>query len=140
MIDLKLCTDSKGEYTHILLNDKYELRRDGKVYDPRFKDKRLFDYPSFIDNDKIQNVLRALWVSQKVIDTIPYEEVEVGNKLVFTALNIGTLRYSTNKAYEVIKINKPEKLAHRHKCWIRDDRNRMCMVMRRGVNKFYFTK
>lgn len=143
ILDLKLCTDSNGKYTHIIINEIYEIRRNMNVYDPRLKNKRIYDYPSFIDSNQIQNVLRALWLSDdttQVIETIPYSEVKVGDKIVFTQVNIGTKRYFENKAYKVIKINPDDVLAHRQRCWIIDERNRWNMVMKSGINKFHFIK
>lgn len=62
-IYLKLCENSKGEYTHVIINDKYEIRKDGRIYSAHFKNKELIEYPDYINNRKIKQVIEALWKS-----------------------------------------------------------------------------
>lgn len=62
-IEFKLCENSKGEKTHIIIDNKYEIRKDGKVYSVHFSNKELFEYPSYLDNKEIKDVINALWRS-----------------------------------------------------------------------------
>jgi hypothetical protein len=62
-IYFKLCENSKGEYTHILIDDKYEIRKDGKIYSAKFVNKELFEYPDYLNNRKIKQLINALWKS-----------------------------------------------------------------------------
>jgi len=62
-IYLKLCENSKGEFTHILVDEKYEIRKDGRIYSANFFNKELFEYPEYLNNGKIKKVIEALWKS-----------------------------------------------------------------------------
>lgn len=60
---IKLCTNFKGEYTHIIVNDKYELRKDGKVYLTNYFNKEILEYPDYIKNREIKQLCKILWKS-----------------------------------------------------------------------------
>jgi hypothetical protein len=45
------------------VEDKYEIRPDGKVYSPKFINKELSDYPSDLLNKDIKSLMYALWKS-----------------------------------------------------------------------------
>jgi hypothetical protein len=53
----------KGEITSsIVIDDLYEIRGlDGKVYNVKFVNKELIDYPSYIDSNDIKNLIKAIW-------------------------------------------------------------------------------
>jgi len=50
-------TNIKG----ILINDKYEYRGDDKIYDVRYANKELTNYPDWLKNSEIQKMLSDMW-------------------------------------------------------------------------------
>lgn len=60
---IKLIKNNDGVVTSFVIDDKYEIRPNGKVYSPKFFDKQLSDYPSDLINKDIKNLIRSLWKS-----------------------------------------------------------------------------
>tara|TARA_B100001059_G_C17725669_1_gene523275 strand:+ start:639 stop:863 length:225 start_codon:yes stop_codon:yes gene_type:complete len=47
----------------ILINDKYEYRGNDKLYDVRYANKELTDYPDWLKNSEIQKMLKDMWLT-----------------------------------------------------------------------------
>jgi|688.fasta_scaffold147384_6 hypothetical protein len=62
-ITIKLIKNQDGVVTSFVVEDKYEIRPDGKVYSPKFINKELSDYPSDLLNKDIKSLMYALWKS-----------------------------------------------------------------------------
>lgn len=60
---IKLIKNENGVVTSFIIEDKYEVRPDGKVYSPNFINKQLSDYPSDLLNKDIKSLMKALWKS-----------------------------------------------------------------------------
>ena len=60
---IKLIKNQDGVVTSFVVEDKYEIRPDGKVYSPKFINKQLSDYPSDLLNKDIKSLMYALWKS-----------------------------------------------------------------------------
>jgi hypothetical protein len=60
---IKLIKNQDGVVTSFVVEDKYEIRPDGKVYSPKFINKELSDYPSDLLNKDIKSLIYALWKS-----------------------------------------------------------------------------
>lgn len=60
---IKLIKNEDGVVTSFVVEDKYEIRPDGKVYSPKFINKELSDYPSDLLNKDIKSLIYALWKS-----------------------------------------------------------------------------
>ena len=60
---IKLIKNQDGVVTSFVVEDKYEIRPDGKVYSPKFINKELSDYPSDLLNKDIKSLMNALWKS-----------------------------------------------------------------------------
>jgi hypothetical protein len=60
---IKLIKNEDGVVTSFIVEDKYEIRPDGKVYSPKFINKELSDYPSDLLNKDIKSLIYALWKS-----------------------------------------------------------------------------
>jgi hypothetical protein len=60
---IKLIKNQDGVVTSFVVEDKYEIRPDGKVYSPKFINKELSDYPSDLLNKDIKSLMYALWKS-----------------------------------------------------------------------------
>jgi hypothetical protein len=60
---IKLIKNEDGVVTSFIIEDKYEIRPDGKVYSPKFINKELSDYPSDLLNKDIKSLIYALWKS-----------------------------------------------------------------------------
>jgi hypothetical protein len=60
---IKLIKNEDGVVTSFIVEDKYEIRPDGKVYSPKFINKELSDYPSDLLNKDIKSLMYALWKS-----------------------------------------------------------------------------
>lgn len=60
---IKLIKNEDGVVTSFIIEDKYEVRPDGKVYSPKFINKELSDYPSDLLNKDIKSLMKALWKS-----------------------------------------------------------------------------
>lgn len=53
----------------ILINDKYEYRGDNKIYDVRYANKELTNYPDWLKNSEIQKMLSNMWESLAIKQT-----------------------------------------------------------------------
>ena len=53
----------------ILINDKYEYRGDNKMYDVRYANKELTNYPDWLKNSEIQKMLSNMWESLAIKQT-----------------------------------------------------------------------
>jgi hypothetical protein len=60
---IKLIKNQDGIVTSFIIEDKYEVKPDGKVYSPKFINKELSDYPADLLNKDIQSLMKALWKS-----------------------------------------------------------------------------
>lgn len=60
---IKLIKNEDGVVTSFIVEDKYEIRPDGKVYSPKFINKQLSDYPTDLLNKDIKSLMNALWKS-----------------------------------------------------------------------------
>jgi len=60
---IKLIKNQDGVVTSFVVDDKYEIRPDAKVYSPKFINKELSDYPSDLLNKDIKSLMNALWKS-----------------------------------------------------------------------------
>jgi hypothetical protein len=60
---IKLIKNEDGVVTSFVVEDKYEIRPDGKVYSPKFINKEYSDYPSDLLNKDIKSLMNALWKS-----------------------------------------------------------------------------
>jgi hypothetical protein len=55
--------NTQGIVTSFTIDDKYEVKPNGKVYSPKFFDKELTHYPNEILNKDIKALIKALWKS-----------------------------------------------------------------------------
>jgi hypothetical protein len=60
---IKLIKNEDGVVTSFIIDDKYEIKPDGKVYSPNFSHNELSDYPSDLLNKDINSLINALWKS-----------------------------------------------------------------------------
>jgi hypothetical protein len=60
---IKLIKNDDGIVTSFIIDDKYEVRPNGKVYSPKFLNKEISDYPTDLLNKDIKNLMKALWKS-----------------------------------------------------------------------------
>ena len=60
---IKLNKNTQGIVTSFTIDDKYEVKPDGKVYSPKFFHKELSDYPTDLFNKEIKSLIKALWKS-----------------------------------------------------------------------------
>lgn len=60
---IKLIKKQDEVVTSFIVDEKYEIRPDGKVYSPKFINKQLSDYPSDLLNKDIKSLMNALWKS-----------------------------------------------------------------------------
>jgi len=60
---IRLNKNSKGDITSMIVNDKYEIRPDGKVYSPKFFNQELKTYPNDLFNKDIKTLIKAIWKS-----------------------------------------------------------------------------
>ena len=60
---IKLIKNTDGIVTSFIIDDKYEIRPNGKAYSPKFIDKDLSDYPSDLINKDIKSLMKSLWKS-----------------------------------------------------------------------------
>jgi hypothetical protein len=60
---IRLKKNSKGEIISFVVDDKYEIRPDGKVYSPKFVNQELKTYPDDLFNKDIKNLIEAIWKS-----------------------------------------------------------------------------
>ena len=45
----------------IIVNEKYEIKKDGIVYDIHYANKPLKEYPSWLDEPQIKKLIKTLW-------------------------------------------------------------------------------
>lgn len=60
---IKLIKNQDEVVTSFIVDEKYEIRPDGKVYSPKFINKQLSDYPSDLLSNDIKSLMKALWKS-----------------------------------------------------------------------------
>ena len=60
---IKLIKNEDGVVTSFIVNDKFEIKPDGKVYSPNFICKELIIYPDDLMNKDIKSLIKALWKS-----------------------------------------------------------------------------
>jgi hypothetical protein len=60
---IKLIKNTDGIVTSFVIDDKYEIKPDGKVYSPKFFHKEISDYPSDLFNKDIKSLMKSLWKS-----------------------------------------------------------------------------
>ena len=60
---IRLNKNTQGIVTSFTIDDKYEVKPDGKVYSPKFFHKELSDYPTDLFNKEIKSLIKALWKS-----------------------------------------------------------------------------
>ena len=60
---IKLIKNQDSVVTSFIIDEKYEIRPNGKVYSPKFFNKELSVYPSDIFSNDIKSLMKALWKS-----------------------------------------------------------------------------
>ena len=60
---IKLIKNQDSVVTSFIIDEKYEIRPNGKVYSPKFINKQLSDYPSDLLNKDIKSLMKSLWKS-----------------------------------------------------------------------------
>jgi hypothetical protein len=60
---IKLIRNTDGIVTSFIIDDKYEVKPDGKVYSPKFFHKELSEYPKDLFNKDIKSLMKVLWKS-----------------------------------------------------------------------------
>lgn len=60
---IKLIKNTDGIVTSFIIDDKYEIRPNGKVYSPKFINKEMSEYPADLLNKDIKSLMKALWKS-----------------------------------------------------------------------------
>lgn len=60
---IKLIRNIDGIITSFVIDDKYEIRPNGKVYSPKFINKEISEYPADLLNKDIKSLMKALWKS-----------------------------------------------------------------------------
>jgi hypothetical protein len=61
---IKLNKNTQGIVTSIVINDKYEVKSDGKVYSPKFFHSELKHYPSEeVFTKEVKLLIKTLWKS-----------------------------------------------------------------------------
>ena len=61
-INIKICRHINGSISHIIFDERYEIRdSDGIVYDSRFNSVKCKEYPDYINDDNIQDLIKAIW-------------------------------------------------------------------------------
>ena len=58
--------DVSQKITSVIVNDKYEMRGDDKVYDVRFSDKELKDYPSWLKEPQMIELIGGVFLRNKI--------------------------------------------------------------------------
>jgi len=60
----ELKRNEEGEITHIIIDGKYEVRgRDGKVYNPRFANVEMTEYPDYLKEKQVKQIINSVWKS-----------------------------------------------------------------------------
>lgn len=60
---IKFIKNGQGIVTSFTIDDKYDVKPDGKVYSPKFFHQELSDYPADLFNKEIKSLIKALWKS-----------------------------------------------------------------------------
>ncbi len=60
---IKLIKNTDGIVTSFVIDEKYEVRPNGKVYSPKFINKEMSEYPADLLNKDIKSLMKALWKS-----------------------------------------------------------------------------
>lgn len=58
--------DTTQHIKSVIVNDKYEIRGDGKVYDVRFSDKEMKDFPSWLKTPQMVELISGVFLQNKV--------------------------------------------------------------------------
>ena len=60
----ELKRNDEGKITHIIIDGKYEVRgRDGKVYNPRFANVEMTEYPDYLKEKQVKQIINSVWKS-----------------------------------------------------------------------------
>lgn len=60
----ELKRDAEGNVTHIIIDSKYEVRgKDGKVYNPRFANSEMTEYPDYLKGKVVKQIIDVVWKS-----------------------------------------------------------------------------
>lgn len=61
---IKLNKNAQGIVTSFTINDKYEVKPDGKVYSPKFFHQELKEYPSDeVFTKEVKSLMKSIWKS-----------------------------------------------------------------------------
>lgn len=61
---IKLNKNAQGIVTSIIINGKYEVKSDGKVYSPKFFHSELKEYPSDeVFTKEVKSLMKSIWKS-----------------------------------------------------------------------------
>jgi hypothetical protein len=60
---IKFTKNAQGIVTSFTIDDKYEVKPDGKVYSPKFFNKELSEYPAEIFSKEVKSLMKTLWKS-----------------------------------------------------------------------------
>ena len=61
---IKLNKNAQGIVTSFTINDKYEVKPDGKVYSPKFFHQELKEYPSDeVFTKEVKSLMKSVWKS-----------------------------------------------------------------------------
>jgi len=58
--------DTTHKVKSVIVNDKYEMRGDGKVYDVKYADKEMKDYPSWLKEPQMVELINGVFLENKV--------------------------------------------------------------------------
>ena len=60
---IKLIKNQDSVVTSFIIDEKYEIRPNGKVYSPKFLNQELSVYPSDLLSNDIKSLMKSLWKS-----------------------------------------------------------------------------
>lgn len=61
---IKLNRNAQGIVTWIIVDDKYKIKPDGKVYSPKFFHQELKEYPSDeVFSKEVKSLMKSIWKS-----------------------------------------------------------------------------
>lgn len=61
---IKLNKNAQGIVTSFTINEKYEVKPDGKVYSPKFFHQELKEYPSDeVFTKEVKSLIKSVWKS-----------------------------------------------------------------------------
>jgi len=58
---LTIIRDEKKKPKAIIVNEVYEIRKDGKVYDIHYANMPIKDYPKWLDEPNMKKLIKSLW-------------------------------------------------------------------------------